>query len=237
MAVSKRTRYEVLRRDNHTCRYCHATDAPLTVDHVTPVALGGTDAPDNLVAACRDCNAGKSSSNPDATLVADVSAEALRHAELTKAAYAVIVNNISERHDYVEEVLEEYDDALPPDAEDSIGRWFKMGVPVELVQDAARTACRKTKPFTGTRRFTYFCGIVWNQIQAASEEVALKAAFDGLWYTDDALTNERIAAYEAGRESVPRTEPDVLTDVLVDFVDRGKLAPRASTQELMGVGH
>jgi 5-methylcytosine-specific restriction endonuclease McrA len=39
MAVSKRTRYEVLRRDNHACRYCGgiAPDVILTVDHVTPV--------------------------------------------------------------------------------------------------------------------------------------------------------------------------------------------------------
>lgn len=34
MAVSKRTRFEVLRRDGHRCRYCGAgaEDAALTVD-------------------------------------------------------------------------------------------------------------------------------------------------------------------------------------------------------------
>lgn len=34
MAVSKRTRYEVLRRDNHACRYCGASapEVKLTVD-------------------------------------------------------------------------------------------------------------------------------------------------------------------------------------------------------------
>jgi hypothetical protein len=63
MAVSKRLRYEILRRDNHTCRYCGASapDVPLRVDHVTPVALGGSDKPDNLVASCEACNSGKSS--------------------------------------------------------------------------------------------------------------------------------------------------------------------------------
>lgn len=80
MAVSKRLRYEILRRDNHTCRYCGASapDVKLTVDHVTPVALGGTDGPENLVAACSACNAGKSSSQPDAPLVANVQQDALR---------------------------------------------------------------------------------------------------------------------------------------------------------------
>lgn len=63
MAVSKRLRYEILRRDNHTCRYCGASapDVPLRVDHVTPVALGGTDEPSNLVTSCEPCNSGKTS--------------------------------------------------------------------------------------------------------------------------------------------------------------------------------
>lgn len=58
MTVSKRIRFEVLRRDNYTCRYCggSAPDVKLTVDHVMPVALGD---PTNLVTACKDCNAGK----------------------------------------------------------------------------------------------------------------------------------------------------------------------------------
>lgn len=88
MALSKRLRYEVLRRDSHTCRYCgsSAPDVKLTVDHVVPTALGGSDDPTNLVAACADCNAGKSSSNPDASIVEDVAADALRWAEALKRA-------------------------------------------------------------------------------------------------------------------------------------------------------
>jgi hypothetical protein len=91
MAVSKRLRYEILRRDNHACRYCGAT-APgvkLNVDHVIPQALGGSDKPTNLVTSCADCNAGKTSSMPNATPVADIDqddfrrAAELRQAELT----------------------------------------------------------------------------------------------------------------------------------------------------------
>lgn len=88
MAVSKRLRFEVLRRDNHQCRYCGATapDATLTVDHVVPEALGGSDDPSNLVAACAECNAGKSATPPDAALVADVAADAERWADAIKHA-------------------------------------------------------------------------------------------------------------------------------------------------------
>ncbi|MGW0904953.1 HNH endonuclease [Streptomyces sp. NPDC002853] len=74
MAVSKRLRYEILRRDNHACRYCGATapNVKLNVDHVIPTSLGGSDKPDNLVTSCSPCNAGKTSSLPDAQPVADV---------------------------------------------------------------------------------------------------------------------------------------------------------------------
>ena len=48
MALSKRLRYEILRRDNHTCRYCGASapDVTLTVDHVVPCLLYTSDAAD-----------------------------------------------------------------------------------------------------------------------------------------------------------------------------------------------
>lgn len=86
MAVSKRLRYEILRRDNHACRYCGATapDVKLNVDHVIPTSLGGSDAPMNLVTACADCNGGKTSSMP--TPVADVDQETFRRAANLKQA-------------------------------------------------------------------------------------------------------------------------------------------------------
>lgn len=88
MAISKRLRYEILRRDNHTCRYCGAMapDVALHVDHVDPVALGGTDEPTNLITACQDCNAGKSSVQPGDRIVEDVRADALRWARAIEAA-------------------------------------------------------------------------------------------------------------------------------------------------------
>lgn len=53
MAISKRLRFEILLRDGFACRYCgiRAQESPLVIDHVTPRALGGTDAIDNLVQA------------------------------------------------------------------------------------------------------------------------------------------------------------------------------------------
>jgi hypothetical protein len=61
-SLSTRTRFEVMKRDGHRCRYCGATavQTRLVVDHVISVADGGTDDENNLVTACDDCNAGKS---------------------------------------------------------------------------------------------------------------------------------------------------------------------------------
>lgn len=59
--LSKKTRFEVFKRDSFTCQYCgkSAPDVVLEVDHIKPVSEGGTDDMLNLVTACFDCNRGK----------------------------------------------------------------------------------------------------------------------------------------------------------------------------------
>jgi hypothetical protein len=60
--LSKRIRFEIFKRDGFKCAYCGAppTAGVLHVDHITPVAEGGTDDPENLVTSCPGCNLGKS---------------------------------------------------------------------------------------------------------------------------------------------------------------------------------
>ena len=62
MALSKRKRFEIFKRDAFTCQYCGRQPPLVTleVDHVTAVSRGGTDHCTNLVTACFDCNRGKS---------------------------------------------------------------------------------------------------------------------------------------------------------------------------------
>jgi hypothetical protein len=43
------------------CAYCHVTEETLTLEHIEPLALGGTNAPDNLLPVCSDCNHAKGS--------------------------------------------------------------------------------------------------------------------------------------------------------------------------------
>jgi 5-methylcytosine-specific restriction endonuclease McrA len=54
----RRLRRMVLVRDGRVCqmRQPGCTGVATTVDHVVPLALGGTDHPSNLRAACAACN-------------------------------------------------------------------------------------------------------------------------------------------------------------------------------------
>lgn len=84
MAISKRLRFEILKRDGFACKYCHRDEVIITVDHVIPRTLGGTDHPSNLVASCDDCNAGKTSSLPGGATVEDVNHDLMRWARALK---------------------------------------------------------------------------------------------------------------------------------------------------------
>lgn len=179
MAVTKRTRYEVLARDKNTCRYCHATDAALTIDHVVPVALGGSDAPENLVTACKDCNAGKSSTSPTGPLVAQVSDDAIRWAAAMKEASGRAAALLRVAQDYVDLfdnrwsswTYGPHEKLVPrPDGwRTTLDHWYRAGLPIELVLNAADIsfAQERVQVFD---KWRYMCGIVWKKLTEIQEE-------------------------------------------------------------------
>jgi len=52
-------RLAIYARDAFTCVYCEAQGGLLTLDHVTPVEMGGSHHESNLVTACFRCNSAK----------------------------------------------------------------------------------------------------------------------------------------------------------------------------------
>lgn len=62
-STGTRLRFKVFQRDGFTCQYCGAKpgseDVILQVDHIVPVSKGGNNDIENLITACRKCNAGK----------------------------------------------------------------------------------------------------------------------------------------------------------------------------------
>lgn len=59
--LTKKVRFEVFKRDSFKCMYCgdSAPETVLQVDHIKPVAKGGTNDILNLVTSCFGCNSGK----------------------------------------------------------------------------------------------------------------------------------------------------------------------------------
>lgn len=140
MAVSKRLRFEIFRRDNHTCRYCgrSAPEVVLRPDHVVPVTLGGKDDPSNLVTSCEDCNSGKSATPPDAALVADVAEDAVRWARARAAAAADLLADLESRVARRDEFLSYWNGwtiggknpRLPAEWEVTVDRFMAAGLPM-----------------------------------------------------------------------------------------------------------
>ncbi len=58
-------RRNVFRRDGNTCQYCGKVGLDLTLDHIVPRSKGGTSSWENIVTACRECNARKRDRTPE----------------------------------------------------------------------------------------------------------------------------------------------------------------------------
>lgn len=178
MAISKRMRYEILRRDNYTCRYCRSVENELTIDHVLPVSLGGQDEPENLVAACRDCNAGKSSTSPTDDLVADVKQEALRWGRAIAEWNAINHAATADREAWVAIFDNEWktwtrgvDDEhfpRPTDWRESARQFYATGLPVDEAIEAIDIACGSTKVHADNA-WRYMCGVIWRKVEQMHE--------------------------------------------------------------------
>lgn len=187
MAISKRTRFEILRRDGYRCKYCglEAADGTgLTIDHVTPTALGGGDDPSNLVAACRDCNAGKTSTSPDGPLVEDVQADALRWRGamyLAAADMAVEIEVATRYRDAFEAAwlnwvygYRELTYDLPSTWSGTVDNWRLAGMPLEILVDSIRIAMNNQR-VAPDAKFVYLCGITKNRLEKIHQGALEKA--------------------------------------------------------------
>jgi len=177
-SISRRLRYEILKRDGHRCRYCGAAapDVQLTIDHVVPVALGGDDSSSNLATACRDCNSGKSSTNPNDEQVAEVDAlaelfrDAFRRAsyadrEISEQEFDAVDEMVCDFAEYWNEMARETNKRhpLPPETRGSIIRLHRAGLDEsDLFRAAYEMFHMSPKTVDG---FRYFCGICWNIIR------------------------------------------------------------------------
>lgn len=172
VALSKKKRFDVFKRDSFTCQYCGATPPTvvLEVDHITPVLHGGKNAIDNLITACFSCNRGKA-----AVLLSDIPQSLKDRAEETKEREAQIIGYNAILTDRATRINNDAWDVASA-VEGQI--WICEANPAELlsiktflgrlpkqeVMDAAEIAFCKSL-YSSKKRFSYFCGICWSKIR------------------------------------------------------------------------
>lgn len=167
--LSRRTRFEIFKRDLFTCQYCGATPPQvlLEVDHIEPIALGGTNDSDNLVTACEPCNRGKAavplSVVPQS--LADKAAEVAEREEQL-AGYQAILKAKRERVEAdVWAVFGRWRGQTETTHErfQSVKRFVELlGVDevIEIVDITLAAGVHNER-----REFLYFCKVCWNKIK------------------------------------------------------------------------
>lgn len=179
MAVSKRTRFEVFKRDAFQCQYCGRTPpvVVLECDHVTPVAGGGGDEETNLITSCFDCNRGKSDV-PLQQVVPGVAERMERERDIAEQveAYNALLMEKRIRIDgdmddigrhWFNKFKKKQNKYVFGDGRVPSIRTFLKRLPKVHILDAVDIAHAR-KPVFGDRddtTFKYFCGICWKMIK------------------------------------------------------------------------
>ena len=170
VALSKRTRFEIFKRDGFTCQYCGAQppEVVLEVDHILPVANGGDNDPMNLVTSCFNCNRGKTDKQlertaprPDADLEWLASQQEL--AELRRYQVAK-----SERETVLKEIASQLQDTwfyafnskYAPGEQKLVK--LMMQIPPEVIEKAIYIASDKKPGEYSEYQYRYMCGVCWN---------------------------------------------------------------------------
>lgn len=172
-STGKKLRFEIFKRDGFRCVYCGSTpvQSVLRVDHVVPVADGGTTEADNLVTSCHDCNAGKGSTPLDKKRLAKpMLTEAHREHTEQIREYLKVQKEIAEaRREAAEELADYWINTVGPMTEDMFNRlailvkeWSHEKL-IEAIDITARKMGGQSSSFSSWRannQAKYFHGII-----------------------------------------------------------------------------
>lgn len=176
--VSKRTRFEVFKRDRFTCQYCGSKppEVVLHLDHIVPVVEGGSNDTTNLVTSCQDCNLGKS----DVPLgevrpvpSADTLAAMVEGREQLAAYQDFLLDERKTRQAQADFIAEQVDKQMGVNVTVSrhrdIDRMLRDLTYVEML-DAIDITLQRGHYYSAA--WSYFCGICWTKIRAAKNRVS-----------------------------------------------------------------
>lgn len=199
MAVSTRTRFEVLKRDDFTCRYCgrKPPEVKLHVDHIVPVSKGGTDDFVNLVTACQDCNLGKSAKELTNKTVRHDANQLAEEMRATRQYLAEREEFAQWREDALRSVYRHWDrlwnDPVPQGPwPNTVRKWLEHYGPTEITEamDKAIDKISAGKSSANaTNVLRYLHGIMRNKLAGTFEQqkpqverpMSTDSAFSELW--------------------------------------------------------
>jgi hypothetical protein len=175
MAISKKIRFEVFKRDGFQCCYCGKTppEVILEIDHIDPKSKGGKDSINNLLTACFACNRGKRDVPLD-KLPPQLSEnlEILKLKEEQLKEYRKFAKKVETRIKAdMNEVDEVYQAAIPgfrlSDEFKNVSlKRFIKALPLHEIIEAMEISTSKF-PNNGRRIIKYFCGICWRKIKGS----------------------------------------------------------------------
>lgn len=169
--LSKKSRFEVFKRDEFTCQYCGAKppEVILHVDHIVPVVEGGGNEAHNLITSCQSCNLGKGATSLSSVPKAlKVRAAEIEEQELQIAEYGKLMKKKKQRIEKdawrIVSILEGIKNPTSYGREDfrSIKNFLER-LPFADVEEAVNMTF--DRGFSGNRGFKYFCGICWSVIR------------------------------------------------------------------------
>ena len=184
MAISKKKRFGIFKRDGFQCQYCGRTppQVVLEVDHIIPRAEGGGDVEINLITSCFDCNRGKGS-EPLTTIPETVKEKHNRQREAREQLNEYNDFLMQERalvNDQIEELgLYWYNQCAASKRTfdklvfgksrvESIRRFLERLTCVELIGAIESAHSRlpvHSHKDNDDRTWRYFCGICWKTIK------------------------------------------------------------------------
>lgn len=169
-ALSKKTRFEVFKRDGFKCMYCgaHPPAVLLEVDHIKPVAAGGGNDMDNLVSSCEPCNRGKAARELGAVpqgLAEKAAGVAEREAQL-RGFHDAMEGKRKRLDAQAWELMNMFrteQDSAPRDWMNGM-RMFIDKLGFHEVLEAVEIALAKGF-HNETKGWKYFCGVCWNKLR------------------------------------------------------------------------